>query len=1036
MSQKIERTGEISEDELAALKLEHPLWNSHSENTEERQDAGSVTWMTSNSLTGSPAHGGSYSTQWNAGAFIGTHPSSEPISDPLPENPPYYHFVRDTMIVIEAEVTSYYEVSAPGAYSTDYYNSIFAQRIKYRKLAVASYHMVTVRLIIEETEKIYNARPVAEELPNALKEVTPSTGRGVGDDGSYSPGDDYQGYDGSFDGLDGWEPSPLDLYPYGPSNPDEVSPRSTKLSAQWPATQSVASIKAPVPIIYGTHALGGNYLWVANPTVEQNDCDTYCVRFLIDIALCCGMVDELVSIQVEDKVHVFNKVRGVDGDDYVQVSLSDHERVTFYFGTEDQPVDSTVLSEKLVGRYLAYPFICHAVVEISITVRKEEPVKVPDMYFIVRRTPSCGLAFTHNMSGAANPVDIVFDLMTAECFEERFTMDDLDAEALLSVGTVLADEGFGLNLAYRQSMDVTQAIEAVLEHVDASMPFNGEKYILMLNRNDYVIGELELVDSNNSTRPALKRESTQNVINEVSVSINDEDTDDKAIRLGPARDVGGQETCGYRKPAHLEIPGVTNTTLGHRIMWRKLRESVYPSATLEWQSDLSFLTRLPGHKVRVTFDELEYEDRVFQLTEIKLGAFPLVSMQLTAKEDIWQWTDDSFIELGDLDKWNEGGGQWRKTGTVPVSYSELMTAGVSYPGVKVFELPYMEPGAVLDERVRLAVAVSKPSPYTAVGYYLYISTAQDQTTDYKLIAIVREFAAQGELLQGPFHAMMGPHDAFHTLGIAIDGFTMMPYCPHDIKYMHRGQRQDVIDRAQMGWVNSEWVSIRDIIRDDIDLHWRSIGVGRSWLDGEGGSEEHGVGAEVWILKRGLFLIDKDFDIGDTIYIKVVPFDLFYERDLSECTALEHVVQGIRHRPFSPINLLVRSSGRGADRVDAIGPEQSPVWDAGDNVVLYWRRRSRGIGARFEDFFRVLGDTLTHTDGTVEIDVINPATEAVVREVIDLDTDTWTYTQAMMVVDFGGEPNSVTFRVYQKDAAAGAVEALRSLHYVETTVKKV
>jgi len=1041
MSNQIERTSEISEGEFAALLTEHEPYNSHTEEHVEVRELGKVTWAYSNSQSGKTIDGGEYAEAWKRGDWV--HVAAG--MDYLQTGPPWWSFRRDTTMVIVSKITTYYEVSLPGAYSSDYYQSAFAQRISYRKTVATGYYFTGCSLLIEQKTQLFATRGVAEERPHRTKprEFDPTEGVGysVGEGGGWDPGADLA----DDAGFDGGGPDPNDFYDdyygdgIGPNPFDGVSPAPAKLTASWPTTQSVASQRAPLPIIYGTHLLGGNYLWFGNPHAEQNDGETFCVRFLYDIALCTGPVDELVSVQINDQLIVCNKVRGIDGTDFVEVSLSDHESIRFYFGTADQGADPSVLAEKSLGYYPNYKYICHAVVEISITVVKDQAITAPNIYFTVRRTPSCGLSFVHNVFGAANPVDVIYDLMTSPVCEESFSMTDFESASLLAAGALLGNlpsaggEDFGLHFIFRQSMNVSAAVTSVLEYIHGRLPFNGEKYRLILDRR-VDPATLTEITTNDATQFDMQRQATQNVINEVAVTFHDEDNNEKAIRIGPARDTGGQQTVGYRKPVQIQMPAVKNATVAHRAMWRKLREAVYPAAALKFNCSAKLLDHLPGDKIAITNSVLGYSVRPFMLTLIKMGKFPLTELSIEAKEDIWNVTDDSFLELGDLDKWNEGGGRWKKTGLVPVSYAERSAAGVSHAGIKVFELPYMQAGA-LAEGAQLAVAVSKPLPSTAVGYFLYVSTGEDKTTDYELVGVVREFASQGEIIYNPFGAPMGPHDAAHTLNVARHGFTIRPYCEYDIKYMQRGLYQDVIKRAQIGWVDGEWASIQEIFKDGIAERWHVRGVGRSWFDGENGTQ-HDIGDEVWILRRGLFVLDRTFDIGDTIYFRAVPFDLFYQRQLSECTALEYQVQGVKHRPFSPINLLARSNGRGSGRIDAIGPDMSPVWDIGDDIVLYWRRRSRGYGIRFDDFTRVLGDTLAHTDGTEEIDVINSTTEVVVRTVMGLNTDTWTYTQAMMAADFGAEPDEVMFRVYQKDVASGLVDALRSAHYAEITVRKM
>jgi hypothetical protein len=92
-----------------------------------------------------------------------------------------------------------------------------------------------------------------------------------------------------------------------------------------------------------------------------------------------------------------------------------------------------------------------------------------------------------------------------------------------------------------------------------------------------------------------------------------------------------------------------------------------------------------------------------------------------------------------------------------------------------------------------------------------------------------------------------------------------------------------------------------------------------------------------------------------------------------------------------------------------------TWDLDTNndIALSWVRRTRFGG----DVWETSNIPLNEDTELYELEILNGST--VVREVTDLTTPAYTYTEAMQIADFGGAQTvSVKFRVYQMSAEVG------------------
>lgn len=136
--------------------------------------------------------------------------------------------------------------------------------------------------------------------------------------------------------------------------------------------------------------------------------------------------------------------------------------------------------------------------------------------------------------------------------------------------------------------------------------------------------------------------------------------------------------------------------------------------------------------------------------------------------------------------------------------------------------------------------------------------------------------------------------------------------------------------------------------------------------------------------------------GDSLYLKTRPYSSVEVMSLDDQEAITLDYTGGGYRPLQPENLNTTN--------DAY------AWISGADAVLRWDYKNAiaTTGAGFS-----LSDEpaeLALPEGYFKVTILNGTT--VVREELEILTNTFTYTQAMMTTDFGGEPSAFNVQVVE------------------------
>ena len=170
-------------------------------------------------------------------------------------------------------------------------------------------------------------------------------------------------------------------------------------------------------------------------------------------------------------------------------------------------------------------------------------------------------------------------------------------------------------------------------------------------------------------------------------------------------------------------------------------------------------------------------------------------------------------------------------------------------------------------------------------------------------------------------------------------------------------------------------------------------------------KSHPVGENFFVLKNDLMLlshpellpnVNRDF--------KLVPYNLRRRGDLSLAVPIDLNIEGRRRKPYIPANFCANGSALAARYID--------------NIVLSWTPRYRGKGAGVGTPGNVISESDREGLFSLEIYVNNVK----VRTVLNIDDNTWTYTETMNIEDNGTLADEIEFRLSNYNVENGVVYA--------------
>lgn len=366
----------------------------------------------------------------------------------------------------------------------------------------------------------------------------------------------------------------------------------------------------------------------------------------MQLSLCHGPVEfvGLTAGQAPDDITVPYTIMEQTAD-YVRILLDSPElfggekregglrgEVKLYLGTQNQGSDS-YLSAKLGITAPEYHGLCYAVFKQVYVGTSNYPKPIN---FILRRRPSnLGLgAGVTQIGGNANPVEMIYDLMTDPNWGLGRASSRFDLTSWQTVATTLASEGMGMSMLLDREDEAQNLLEDIQRHIDGvtyTDPQTG-LWTIALARADYdPEAILELTKDDLVQPPDISRGSWEETWNEVKVRYTDPTT--FKVRTAQAQDSANQQVRGNTFGQTMDFLGFTNATLAQSIAMRELKAHSYPFAKGTFHATRKAWPLRVGSVFKVSWEPTGIASLVFRVLGIDYGELERGIIKIDAVED-------------------------------------------------------------------------------------------------------------------------------------------------------------------------------------------------------------------------------------------------------------------------------------------------------------------------------------------------------------------------------------------------------------------
>jgi hypothetical protein len=601
----------------------------------------------------------------------------------------------------------------------------------------------------------------------------------------------------------------------------------------------------------------------------------------LHMALCHGVVDSLLQIIAgEDKNVPFTSqvVNGAGGENYLKVTIDqpklfggdDKEggmkgTIFFYRGQQTQEGNSYLASKLGLSPAPAYRGLCHAVGQ-QLYVGTSQYMK--NLAFVLKRLPdNLGLtANNHDISGDANPAEIIFELMTSPVWGLGIPASRFDLASFQAAGNTLFTEGMGMSLQLDSEAAADQVVDDILRHIDAVLytdPATG-LWNLTLARADYSIPSLlELSENDILEAPEFSRGSWEETLNEVKVKYLDRTSFKERI-------VQAQETANFAIRGQLSsdtIPflGFSNPTIAQKVAMRELKTHSYPLARGRLKANRKAWNLRIGGVFKFTWTPLGISAMVVRITGINYGALEAGEIQIDFVEDIFAVAFTGYTP--------PTGSGWTDPLTDPVAPTAQFLQEVPYHLTEAGER-------------RLAVAAARGDG-TSTGYEVWT----DEGAGFYQSNTVEIFCPSGVLQS----AYLRNTAALDNTGFVVQGGKDLErLVSTDAGGRARGDNLLVIDDEWMSWTT---------VTDNGDGTYTIGGIVRGIFDTI--PADHLLGSRVFFISDGSGLTrEDDYPADQSISAKCLPFNSRNTVAIGSVSPVVRAMASRAQRPYPPGNVQV------------------------------------------------------------------------------------------------------------------------------------
>lgn len=238
-----------------------------------------------------------------------------------------------------------------------------------------------------------------------------------------------------------------------------------------------------------------------------------------------------------------------------------------------------------------------------------------------------------------NPAHIIHKILTNKSWAGGLPNSTVNTDDLTAVADTLYDEGFGMGYRWDGSTSKKQALQFVLDHINASLwvDLQTNQFRVSLIRDDYDIDELIELNPDNCRITEVSGRGLADTVNEVIVTYTDPET-------------GDTDTVSVQDPANIaqqgrivttekDYSGVMDAELAAKLAFRDLTVLSRPLSKLSIEVGRIGVDLPPGKPFKVNYPLLGFEDVVFRVVRRNLGSLRSGMIVIDAVQDVFNAPD-------------------------------------------------------------------------------------------------------------------------------------------------------------------------------------------------------------------------------------------------------------------------------------------------------------------------------------------------------------------------------------------------------------
>lgn len=319
-------------------------------------------------------------------------------------------------------------------------------------------------------------------------------------------------------------------------------------------------------------------------------------------------------------------------------------RLDFHWGSVEQgpnPYLSVFWPADILPHYRR---VCYAVLRRMNLGKSPAP---QPWWFVVRRIPDVlGQTSFADIDGDANPVEIIYEVITDDFWGLGRSADLIDLAAFQAVGQTLAAEGLGVSMVLRNQSEAAEVIRNVLEHINGVLYQDPETGLITIKliRDDWTLGALPRLTPSDGRLESFRRGSWRETVNETRVRYTDRGRR-FTTATAQAQNLASVQAMGEVISQTVDLPGLSNHDTAQEASERRNRSSSVPRAQGRFVADRGASLFHEGKPFVLDWPPRGIE-MVCRVGKVDHGTLVDGAVTIKFVQDVW---DLSGVAFGDPD---------------------------------------------------------------------------------------------------------------------------------------------------------------------------------------------------------------------------------------------------------------------------------------------------------------------------------------------------------------------------------------------------